>query len=110
MGLKEHQFLAFNVWDIDTRNYISYDESRKIMSDLGITPVPLVSSGKTLSDILGGPYTLEDLLKYAEGTYDNGELREGIVIRPMVEGYSNVLRGRASFKVVNNKFLEKWKE
>jgi hypothetical protein len=111
MGLKELQFLAFNVWDIDTQNYLGYEEASKIVSDLGLTPVPLVSVDKTLPEILGNPdYSLDDLLQYADGTYDNGELREGIVIRPMIESYSYALRGRMSFKVVSNKFLEKWKE
>ncbi|VVB53258.1 RNA ligase [uncultured archaeon] len=111
MGLPSLQFLAFNAWDIDNQRYIGYEESRNIFAALGMTPVPLVEVGKTLEEIFGkDDITIDDLLKYSEGSYDSGEPREGIVIRPMSEMYSDVLRGRLSFKVVNNKFLEKWKE
>ena len=47
----------------------------------------------------------------AKGKYIGGKSREGIVIRPTVETYSPTihkkygLRGRMSFKVLNNDFL-----
>jgi hypothetical protein len=46
----------------------------------------------------------------ADGLYPNGELREGIVIRPLIERHSEALEGRCSFKVVSDSFLLKFKE
>lgn len=111
MGLPGLQFFAFNAWDIDKLRYIDYEESRNLFAGLGLTPVPLIEAGKTLEEILGkSDIQIDDLLKYAEGTYANGSPREGIVIRPMMEAFSDTLRGRLSFKVINNKFLERHKE
>ena len=45
--------------------------------------------------------------KYEGTKYGQGQLhnREGIVIRPVIESYSEVLRGRMSFKVLNTDYL-----
>jgi hypothetical protein len=42
--------------------------------------------------------------------YDNGTPAEGIVWRSACETYSEVLKGRMSFKTISNRFLEKYKE
>jgi len=50
--------------------------------------------------------TIESLLEMAKGNYQDTEnLREGIVIRPFIVTFSETLRGRLSFKVLNNSFL-----
>jgi hypothetical protein len=51
-------------------------------------------------------WTLEELLEMAKGEYDGTKYgREGIVIRPAEETYSEVLRGRMSFKCLNTDYL-----
>jgi hypothetical protein len=52
--------------------------------------------------------TIEELLIASKGLYKGTQnRREGIVIRPTVERYSTVLKGRMSFKVVDNEYLLK---
>ncbi len=70
----------------------------------GLTTVPFVSSNFILD------HTVQELLALAEGQYPNGGPREGLVFRPLEERHSNVLKGRMSFKVINNKFLLKHEE
>jgi hypothetical protein len=53
---------------------------------------------------------MEQLLEKAKGKYPSGKHREGIVIRPIKEAYSEILKGRLSFKVVNNDYLLKDEE
>jgi hypothetical protein len=61
-------------------------------------------------------FTLDQLLEMAKGKYTSGQKREGIVIRPVLETYSKHIdetygqRGRMSFKVLNNDYLEKDEE
>jgi hypothetical protein len=56
---------------------------------------------------------MDQLVEMAKGKYESGQSREGIVIRPVIECYSpsidnhsSSLRGRMSFKVLNNDALE----
>jgi hypothetical protein len=51
---------------------------------------------------------MDELIKYAEGFYEGTKnRREGVVIRSCKEQRSNALKGRMSFKVVNNQYLLK---
>jgi RNA ligase (TIGR02306 family) len=55
--------------------------------------------------------SVDSLLKLAEGNYEGTSgPREGIVIRPMEEVFSPAMKGRLTFKVVNNTYLLKNKE
>ena len=51
--------------------------------------------------------TVEALLKRAEGNYNSGVRKEGIVIRPTIPIYSNLLHTWLSMKVINNAYLLK---
>jgi hypothetical protein len=67
-----------------------------------------LDQGSIVKDAHEFNYRLEDLLSLAEGTYDGTKNpREGIVIRPIVETYSQELRGRLSIKAINNQYLLK---
>ena len=72
-----------------------------ICKELDITTVPIVEEGEVFN------YTEEELLEKADGLYPSGKRREGIVVRPQKEIYSETLSGRLSFKVINNKYLLK---
>ncbi len=105
MGLSEVKLLVFNVYDINTQKFFSYDNFIQFCQGLGLDIVPIL--GKTTFNNVSVP----DLLTLAEGNYDNGTPREGIVIRPVVETTSHAMRdGRLSFKVINNTFLLKYGE
>lgn len=51
--------------------------------------------------------TVESLLERADGEYECGGKKEGIVIRPVEPVYSSYIGGNLSMKVVNNSYLLK---
>ncbi|MBR1404615.1 MAG: RNA ligase (ATP) [Treponema sp.] len=62
--------------------------------------VPIEETGDNL------PYkTVEALIERAKGKYASGNLKEGIVIRPVESTYSKILEGPLSMKVINNDYL-----
>jgi RNA ligase (TIGR02306 family) len=101
LELKEHEFFVFNVFNIATGQYFDYYDMLDVCQELGLQTVPVEETGTHFC------YTLEELLVCAGGIYDSGQYKEGIVVRPMNEMYSDRLHGRLSFKVINNDFLEK---
>jgi RNA ligase (TIGR02306 family) len=94
LGLKEMDLRLFNVWRIDQRRYLDFDEMLAVAQSLGLPMVELVE--------IGASFDLQDdeaLRHYAERTYANGATAEGVVIRPMQE--TQVNGERLSFKVIN---------
>lgn len=103
-GLKELQLFVFNVFDIDRGRHLDYADFVAFCRRYGLQIVPNVANDLVLN------HTVEDLLELAKGQYPSGYAREGIVIRPITEQHSQVLSGRASFKVINNDHLLKEKD
>lgn len=101
LGLKKDAFYAFQVWDIDKRQYLDYEDFVTFCYNLNIPIVPIISD----IFVIHKHTSMEQLLSLAEGKYDNDHEREGIVIRPRIERYSHALKGRASVKVISNKYL-----
>lgn len=100
LALKDHELFVFNVWDTETHTYLNFNEFMLACELLELQTVPIEEEGDSFD------YTIEDLLlkadaKYAGTTND----REGIVIRPKIEAWSEVESGRLSFKVVSNHYL-----
>ena len=94
LGLKEMDLRLFNVWRIDQRRYLDFDDMLAVAQSLGLPMVELVE--------IGASFDLQDdeaLRHYAERTYANGATAEGVVIRPMKE--TQVNGERLSFKVIN---------
>lgn len=106
LGFKEVSLFIFNLFDIDTGKYLGITELRDFCIKHGLEFVPTVEGGP-----IGESTTVADLLKIANDLdYANGTPAEGIVWRPTEETYSEVLKGRLSFKTISNRFLEKYKE
>mgnify|MGYP001612609914 CR=1 FL=1 len=108
LGLDSHDWLVFDVYDIDNRCYYPFKKQQSIIEKLELKAIPIVVSNFFFD------FNLEQLLKEANGLYsglywkyslNTKNLREGIVVRPMQEMYSPTLKGRLSFKVIYNKFL-----
>lgn len=100
LKLLEPHFYVFDMIDLNTNQYIPYDEMCKIAEELGLEMVPLEEKGEAFN------YTVEELLEKAEGLYPSGQQKEGIVVRSLTP--TRLLTGqRLSFKVLNNKFLLK---
>ena len=109
LGLSESKLYLFNLFDIDTGKYLSHNELSVFAEKHMLNMVPTVYR----LDFGGvvGPRDVNHLLNIANNlNYDNGTPAEGIVWRSMCETYSDVLKGRMSFKTISNRFLEKYKE
>jgi len=105
LGLKEPDLFVFNIFDIDDGKYLSWPMQQQLVVSLGLNKVPVVQFGEGFS------FTLEELLEKAKGKYTGTQNdREGIVVRAMYGDYSEKMRSRISFKVLNNDFLLKEKE
>jgi len=87
-GLKEVDFFIFNVYSINERRYMDFEEMTECWT------VPVIEFGNFFHF-----KTDEDLRKYAERKYSNGKNAEGVVFRPMKEQFVN--NERLSFKVIN---------
>lgn len=105
MNLSEVDLFVFNVFDIDNVRYLDFGDAADVINMLGLKMVPIV-------ECFSFDYkSIDCLLESAKGNYrGTNNRREGIVIRPIKEMYSRALRGRMSFKVVNNEYLLKDEE
>ncbi|MBI5399484.1 RNA ligase (ATP) [Candidatus Saganbacteria bacterium] len=103
LALKESEIRVFSIYNISDRRYVDFDALLKLCAGAN-PPLPVVDveeKGENFN------YTLEDLIEKAKGTYASGRQKEGIVIRPQTERWSDALQGRLSFKVLNNNYLLK---
>jgi RNA ligase (TIGR02306 family) len=105
LGLKELDFFVFDIFDIDDGKYMSYPKQLQIITSFELNKVPLIQFGE------GFAFDLEQLLEKAKGKYNGTDNdREGIVVRALYGDFSEKMRSRISFKVLNNDFLLKEKE
>ena len=109
LGLSESKLYLFNLFDIDTGKYLSHNELSVFAKKHGLNVVPTVHRLDFGGAVV--PIDTSHLLNIANNlNYDNGTPAEGIVWRSACEIYSDVLKGRMSFKTISNRFLEKYKE
>ena len=93
-GLKEHDFVGFNLIFSD-RGRLNSVEAKEILAEYGIPWVPIVDEHFVLPD------TVEELLVIAtDKSVIDGGMREGLVFRSQ--------DGARSFKAVSNEFLLKY--
>ncbi len=105
----ELKVMFYNVFNIDKYKYEDFLNVVSILTELDIEMVPIVCSYYELED------NIETLVELSiDKSMINPEyMREGIVIRPLIEimdmqmasGFGN---GRVSFKVVNPEYLLKY--
>lgn len=101
LGLNSDQLFLFNIYNIDQHKYLDFAEFMFAAQELELPTVRILTECKF-------NFTLEELLEIAKGKYPGtNNNREGIVIRPIMESYSETLAGRMSIKVINNDYLLK---
>jgi len=103
MGIKGHDLYVFNVYNIRANRFLDFHEFLDFCSQYGLQSVPVEKT--CIFDYPSIDVLVEDVQNCIYPT--NGGLGEGWVIRPVIERYSETLCGRASFKVINNKYLLK---
>ncbi len=103
LGLTDLDLRVFSVFAVQQGRYLDWDDVVAFCVDRGLSTVLEVERGERFE------HTLATLLELARGKYEGTKnRREGIVVRPLVEGNSDALGGsRLSFKVLNNEFLLK---
>jgi hypothetical protein len=105
LGLILTCLFVFDVFDIDAGAYMNVPQMLQIVKMFELQSVPLVQMGE------GFHYDQEQLLEMAKGKYIGTQNdREGIVVRATFGDFSEKMRSRISFKVLNNEFLLKEKE
>lgn len=111
LGLKEAELYLFNLFDIDTGKYLGFDELKHFGIKHNLRTVPFLHLG-WFNEVDGkSRWSVNDLLAFSnELKYDNNTPAEGVVWRAVNETHSEVLKGRMSFKVISNRYLEKYKE
>ena len=103
--LQDYDLFVFNVYSVRKGKYLDYENFIQFCEDNKLQTVPIES---VIKDTNNFDYSLEAWLDRARGKYENTKRhREGIVVRPLKEMYSSTLKGRMSFKVINNDFLLK---
>jgi len=115
MGLKDFEFYAFNLFDINKREYFSWKELIKFSNMQGYKgpSIPMV----TLIFWNTFEYnSIKELEEYASTLmYENGTPAEGVVIRSMNDGIymsqpHTKMHAMCSFKMINPKFKLKYQE
>jgi len=102
LGIDDVRLGVFDAFNILDYRYLDYLDLIKFCKELDIPMVDVVYSG------IFKWKSVDELIEFASAQrYPNGAIAEGIVIRPMVEAYSEALQGRMAFKVISPKFLLK---
>ena len=99
-NMKDQTVFFYNIFLIDEREYVGYDEFRNMLFDLDLACVPVLSYPFNFpADSEAALPTVSALLRSAEGksVLNDKVEREGLVIRSMDR--------TISFKVISNKFL-----
>jgi len=109
LNLKEIDFFMFNIFDIDNQTFLDLDDLILWSQELDIPMVPI-------EEYCEFNFTMNELLEKSKGFYSNTRnRREGLVYRTVTETIFDALKGitvkgRVSFKVLNNDYLLKEEE
>lgn len=100
--------IGFRVFDItDDGDYLDWDIVKAMCNNNEVELAPLLYRGpfshKMVESLTDGPTTLVDV----SGIKSKFKGREGIVITPVVEAYSEVLRGRMILKSKSADYLDR---
>lgn len=100
----------FNFFDIDKFRYFNYEELKDVFFKMMLPLVPIIRERYELSN------NIDELVELSKGkSLLCDDIREGIVIRPLFEGFDLQMaqgfgNGRISFKAVNPDYLLKFGE
>lgn len=101
IGLSDIQLYVFDIYDILQQKYYDFIEFEDFCNKYKLTTVPIIS----INTLFSASISDEDIFKLSDRKYNNGHPAEGIVIRTMSYKYSDIIKGRYSFKVENFNYL-----
>lgn len=92
------KIIFFDIYSLDTRQYLDYEEFVKICNDLELETVPVLYKGPMLDK--------DTIYEYAEGKslLNNSHIREGIVIKTLINRYEPKLNSRLFLKLIGKGF------
>jgi len=103
--VKGYSIRFFNVFNIDTQEYLQYQQFVSLMDKLRLRTVPILEDQYLLSN------DIDSIVKMATGKSALRDIqREGLVIRPITYTCANNRYDRISFKAINPEFLLKYKD
>jgi RNA ligase (TIGR02306 family) len=97
-GSLHTRLFFFDIFDLSKMSYLNYEDSLSIVKGLGLEYAP---------EIYKGPWTnKEEMYPYAEGLslVDNKTIREGFVMKPLIERIEPKLNGRWQVKLVSETY------
>lgn len=99
LGLKERDFYVFDIWNIDTQEYLDSTTRQQVVESLGLKHVPIIRESLTMNFFCD----LKDVLAFSDGksALNDKVLREGLVYKS--KKYPNF-----SFKAISNQWLLKF--
>lgn len=102
LRLTSPEWYVFNVIDLKTHERLPLAKMQELcgLLELNMVPVEEIKDQFEYNSV-------EELLERAKGKYPTGITKEGIVIRPLVPVYSEIIDGPLSMKVINNDYLLK---
>jgi len=103
-NLEKIDFYVFNVFDINEKRFLNYEEMISYLAKVDLKEVPIFGNVIMNANI---DYWVE--LSKGYSLLNDKIIREGIVIRPVIETYDPEIR-RLSFKAINPEFLLKYHE
>lgn len=89
---KEHKFFVFNVYDIDTKEFLLPEKRRELVAHLNLTHVPILETNDKFKS------SIEEYLEASDIKSIHHNIAEGVV-------YKHTLRNDVSFKCINNRYL-----
>jgi RNA ligase (TIGR02306 family) len=99
LGIDGIDMFIFNIIHKDTRTLMPLGDMIDISDNLGVKLAPLISVIENFN------MTFDELQELADTQkYDNGELAEGIVIRPVESFNSKILKGNWSVKIISREY------
>jgi RNA ligase (TIGR02306 family) len=102
LGLPELEYHLFSIFDIQTRQYLSFNVLVDFCVRYSIPMVYIIDIGESFG------HNLSTLIELAnKQRYPNNKPAEGIVIRPKTPFYSDELKKSWSGKIINENYEEK---
>ncbi|GHV46393.1 hypothetical protein AGMMS49546_34300 [Spirochaetia bacterium] len=103
LALASIQVFIFNVYNIAEQRYLNWEGIEKFAKAAGIPTVPFVEKTKFHWA------NMDELYEYSRGSYDNGHVREGVVIRADTNDFmpppEDKMHAMWSFKVINPDYI-----
>lgn len=105
LRLTEPELFVFDVFDISSHSYLTHDNELRVCDALELPHVQIFDTSFVF-DL--GTHSVSYFLEMAKGNYFNTDNpREGLVFKAVNNNFSEGLRDRMKFKIINNEYLLK---